>query len=85
LLCDRAGTVAAAAHAGWRGLAGGFIAATVARMEVAPAELLAWLGPAIGPAAFEVGDEVRAAFLELDADNAVCFQPSPAGRWLADL
>ena len=85
LLCDRAGSVVAAAHAGWRGLAGGVIGATVARMATPPAELLAWLGPAIGPRAFEVGEEVRAAFLGLDADNAGCFQPSPAGRWLADL
>ena len=85
LLCDRAGTVVAAAHAGWRGLASGVIAATVARMGVRPAELLAWLGPAIGPNAFEVGEDVRAAFLALDAGNAGCFRPSPAGRWLADL
>ncbi len=85
LLCDRAGTVVAAAHAGWRGLAAGVIAATVARLEVPPVELLAWLGPAIGPDAFEVGEEVRAAFLALDAGNAACFRPSPAGRWLADL
>lgn len=85
LLCDRAGTVVAAAHAGWRGLAGGVIAATVARLEVPPTELLAWLGPAIGPDAFEVGEEVRAAFLALDAGNAACFRPSPVGRWLADL
>ncbi|MDS4031348.1 MAG: peptidoglycan editing factor PgeF [Candidatus Contendobacter sp.] len=85
LLCDRAGTVVAAAHAGWRGLADGVIAATVARMDTPPMELLVWLGPAIGPDAFEVGEEVRAAFLELDAGNAACFQPSPAGRWLADL
>ncbi|HOW75225.1 MAG TPA: peptidoglycan editing factor PgeF [Candidatus Competibacteraceae bacterium] len=85
LFCDRAGTVVAAAHAGWRGLAGGVIAATVARMGVRPAELLAWLGPAIGPDAFEVGEEVLAAFLALDAGNAGCFRPSPAGCWLADL
>ena len=85
LFCDEAGTVVAAAHAGWRGLAGGVIAATVARLAVAPGELLAWLGPAIGPAAFEVGEEVRAAFLALDAGNAPCFKPSPAGRWLADI
>jgi copper oxidase (laccase) domain-containing protein len=50
-----------------------------------PAELLAWLGPAIGPTAFEVGEEVRAAFLALDAGNVADFRPSPAGRWLADL
>jgi polyphenol oxidase len=85
LLCDRAGTVVAAVHAGWRGLAGGVIAAAVARLDVAPTDLLAWLGPAIGPTAFEVGAEVRAAFLALDAGDAGCFQPSPAGRWLADL
>jgi YfiH family protein len=85
LLCDRDGTVAAAAHAGWRGLAAGVIGATVARLGISPMELLAWLGPAIGPDAFEVGEEVRAAFLELDTGNAVCFRPSPAGRWLADL
>ncbi|MFZ1831054.1 MAG: laccase domain-containing protein, partial [Candidatus Competibacteraceae bacterium] len=63
----------------------GVIAATIDRMGTPPVELLAWLGPAIGPKAFEVGEEVRAAFLALDAGNAGCFQPSPAGRWLADL
>lgn len=85
LLCDRVGTVVAAVHGGWRGLARGVIATTVARMEIPPRELLAWLGPAIGPDAFEVGEEVRAAFLVLDAGNAGCFRPSPAGRWLADI
>lgn len=85
LLCNQAGTLVAAAHAGWRGLASGILAATVAQLHEAPTRLLAWLGPAIGPAAFEVGAEVRAAFLALDAGNIVCFQPSPAGRWLADL
>ncbi|MBK8182850.1 MAG: peptidoglycan editing factor PgeF [Candidatus Competibacteraceae bacterium] len=85
LLCDRAGTVVAAAHAGWRGLAGGVIAATVTSMGVSPTELFAWLGPAIGPAAFEVGEEVRAIFLSLDAGAVGCFRPSPAGRWMADI
>ncbi len=85
LLCDHAGTVVAAAHAGWRGLAGEVIAATVAQLPVAPAELLAWLGPAIGPAAFEVGDEVRTAFLERDAGDITGFRPSATGRWLADI
>lgn len=85
LLCDRAGTVVATVHAGWRGLAGDVIAATVASMKAPPAKLLAWLGPAIGPDAFEVGEEVRAAFLALDVGSAGCFRPSPAGRWLADL
>jgi len=85
LLCDQAGTVVAAAHAGWRGLAAGVISATVAQLATPPTELLAWLGPAIGPDAFEVGKEVRAAFLALDEGNTVCFRPSPAGRWMADL
>ena len=85
LLCNRAGTVVAAVHGGWRGLAGEIIAIAVARLGVPPSELLAWLGPAIGPDAFEVGDEVRAAFLNLDAGHAGCFRPSPAGRWLADI
>lgn len=85
LLCDRAGTVVAAAHAGWRGLVGGVIAATLGHLNVPTSQLLAWLGPAIGPNAFEVGEEVRAAFLQVDAACSGCFQPSPAGRWLADL
>ena len=85
LFCDRAGTVVAAAHAGWRGLAGGVLGATVARLATPPAELLAWLGPAIGPQAFEVGEEVRATFLALDAGNTDGFQPSSAGRRLANL
>ena len=85
LLCDRSGTVVAAVHAGWRGLAGGVVIAAVRQLGKPPQELLAWLGPAIGPAAFEVGEEVRAAFLALDAGNVVDFRPSPAGRWLADL
>ncbi len=85
LLCDHAGTVVAAVHAGWRGLAGGVIAAAVAQLPVSPPALMAWLGPAIGPEAFEVGDEVRAAFLAMDADYGDCFRPSPAGRWSADI
>lgn len=85
LLCDRDATCVAAAHAGWRGLAGGVLEATVAALPAAPGALRAWLGPAIGPAAFEVGEEVREAFLGADAGAAGCFRPSPAGRWLADL
>lgn len=85
LLCDRVEIRVAAAHAGWRGLACGVIGATVAALRSDPADLLAWLGPAIGPAQFEVGAEVRQAFLDLDAGNADCFKPSPAGRWLADI
>ena len=85
LFCDRAGSCVAAAHAGWRGLAGGVLEATVAAMPVAPGELLAWLGPAIGPEVFEVGDEVREAFVGQHAQSQVAFRPSPAGRWLADI
>ncbi|MDD3326631.1 MAG: peptidoglycan editing factor PgeF [Zoogloea sp.] len=86
LLCDRAGTVVGAAHAGWRGLQGGVIEATVRAMNVPAGELMAWLGPAIGPAAFEVGEEVRAAFLADDSAAAAAFRPAgPAGKWLADL
>ncbi|MCB1806210.1 MAG: peptidoglycan editing factor PgeF [Candidatus Competibacteraceae bacterium] len=85
LLCDRAGHCVAAAHAGWRGLAAEIIAATVEAMHCPTSEVMAWLGPAIGPDVFEVGDEVRAQFLQLDAANQVCFKPSPAGRWLADI
>lgn len=85
LFCDRGGRVVAAAHAGWRGLAGGVLEATLARMAVDPAEVLAWLGPAIGPAAFEVGPEVRAAFVADDPGAADAFVPARADRLLADL
>lgn len=85
LLCDRAGSVVAAAHAGWRGLAGGVLEATVAAMRVDPGEILAWLGAAIGPKAFEVGDEVREAFASTHADAATAFVPHAPGKWMADL
>lgn len=86
LFCDDAGVVVAAAHAGWRGLAAGVLEATVARMGVAPGTIRAWLGPAIGPAAFEVGDEVRAAFVRDDPGAAAAFaRGRHAGKWRADL
>ena len=85
LLCDDRGQAVAAAHAGWRGLAAGVLERTVAAMPVSPARLLAWLGPAIGPEAFEVGTEVREAFLAAAPGATVAFRPSPAGRWPADL
>lgn len=89
LFCDRRGRRVAAAHAGWRGLCHGVLEATVAMFEH-PAEVMAWLGPAIGPARFEVGPEVRAAFIERAGESveavAACFAPSArAGHWLADL
>lgn len=86
LLCDREGRVVAAAHAGWRGLLGGVLERTVAAMEVPPARLMAWLGPAIGPAAFEVGGEVRDAFMAQDAAAAAGFVPGrDAAKWMGDL
>lgn len=85
LLCDVDGGVVAAAHAGWRGLLDGVIENTVRAMHRPGSRILAWLGPAIGPAAFEVGDEVRAAFVARDPRAAAAFRPTPAGRWLADI
>ncbi len=78
LLCDEQGSVVAAAHAGWRGLCDGVIEQTVRAMNVQPGVLMAWLGPAIGAQAFEVGDEVRAAFIAKQPQAAVAFVPSPA-------
>lgn len=97
LLCDTGGTQVAAVHAGWRGLAGvdgvGVVEAVCTRLRspapVNPAQAatntIAWLGPCIGPQAFEVGDEVRAAFVAVSARAADCFTPLSAGKWLADL
>jgi YfiH family protein len=86
LFCDRAGSVVAAAHAGWRGLADGVLEATVAAMQVPPGEILAWMGAAIGPQAFEVGDEVRDAFIRQHVQAAAAFVPQPTpGKWLADI
>ena len=85
LFCDRAGTVVAVAHAGWRGLAAGVLEATLDAMSVSPESTMAWLGPAIGSRAFEVGGEVRSAFLNVDPSAGECFRESLRGRWLADL
>lgn len=85
LFCDRAGTVVAAAHAGWRGLLDGVLESTIAAMGVAGGELMAWLGPAIGPQAFEVGDEVRAAFVARSPEAAVAFRAGKPCKWFADL
>jgi len=86
LLCARGGGAVGPAHAGWRGRAGGVLEATVAAMGGAPEQLSCWLGPAIGPSAFEVGDEVRQAFLEQDGEQAPAFLPGAApGKWLADI
>jgi len=88
LFSDRAGEIVAAAHAGWRGLAAGVLDNTVGAMSeagVAPDDILAYIGPGIGPRAFEVGDEVRAAYVERDGGSAEAFRPHVRGKWLADL
>jgi len=85
LLCDIGGTRVAAVHAGWRGLLGGIVENAVRALQCPGSQLLAWLGPAIGPRAFEVGDEVRQAFVAEDPQAADAFTPSPAQRWLADI
>ncbi len=85
MLASRVGDRVGVAHAGWRGLAAGVIEAAVAALDCKPAELVAWLGPAIGPSAFEVGSEVRDAFLDRDSGAAAAFRPGRDGRWLADL
>lgn len=79
------GSGVGAAHAGWRGLAGGVLEATVRAMDARPRDLIAWLGPAIGQAHFEVGEEVRAAFLAADGGAAAAFVANQRGRWQCDL
>ena len=86
LFCDRNGTRVAAAHAGWRGLAAGVLEATLDALAVAPEDTLVWLGPAIGPQAFEVGAEVREAFVSQHAQAAQAFGASlNPGRYMADI
>lgn len=85
LFCRVDGQRLGIAHAGWRGLAGGVLEATFAALESPPAEVLAWIGPGIGQAAYEVGDEVRDACLAAGADAASCFAAGSPGRWQFDL
>lgn len=87
LFCDTEGRAVAAAHAGWRGLAAGVLESTLQalRSAVPQAQWLAWLGPCIGPSAFEVGEEVRAAFVAQSAAATECFRAHTAGKWWADL
>ncbi len=86
LLCNRQGTRVAAVHAGWRGLAAGVVEAALERIGGAGEDLLCWLGPAIGPGAYEVGAEVRECFLDQDPQAAEAFHPQGDGRrWYADL
>lgn len=86
VLCDRDGSVVAAAHAGWRGLCDGVLERTVASMQVPPASLIAWMGVAIGPSVFEVGSEVRAAFVAKNIQAKAAFRPSQnPEKWFADI
>ncbi len=85
LFCDRSGTQVAAVHAGWRGLAAGILETTVETFAAAPEEIFAWLGPAIGAQAFEVGDEVRQAFCDVDPAAEQAFMTTRPGHWSADL
>ncbi|MDO8812752.1 MAG: peptidoglycan editing factor PgeF [Gallionella sp.] len=85
LLCDKQGAVVGAAHTGWKGMAAGVLEATVQAMGVQPQNLMAWLGPAISQDAFEVGEEVRAIFVEHDPQATLAFVPGQPGKWLADI
>lgn len=85
LFCTADGAAVAAAHAGWRGLAGGVLEATLAALPAPPAQVLAWLGPCIGMASYEVGAEVREGFVAIDAQARACFEPTRPGHWLCDL
>ena len=92
LFAARDGVSVGAAHAGWRGLSGGVLENTVAAMRTDPSKIVAWMGPCIGPKAFEVGEEVRDAFIKHDASAAAHFAPRPApaapatpGKFLCDL
>ncbi len=85
LIAARDGSEIAAIHAGWRGLSAGIIESTLARLRTQPGALLAWLGPAIGAASYEVGDEVRAAFIAKSESAASAFAPTRPGHWLCDL
>jgi len=85
LLCDKEGRCVAAAHAGWRGLAGGVLESSIKALDTDPGQLMVWLGPAIGPLAFEVGDEVRQTFVDRHPQAARAFNSTTGGCWLADL
>jgi YfiH family protein len=84
LLCDRSGSVVATVHAGWRGLCDGVIEAAITSMAVQPPDILAWLGPAIGPQAFEVGPEVRQQFIDQEAEAEIAFS-ALGNKWLCDI
>jgi len=84
LLCDKKGTTVAAIHAGWRGLAAGILEKTIGQLNLPPSEVLIWLGPAIGPNAFEVGNDVLDAFVQDNPALQVAFRPKSNNKWLCD-
>ncbi|WP_145562955.1 purine nucleoside phosphorylase YfiH [Yersinia aldovae] len=84
LFCSLAGDEVAAAHAGWRGLCAGVLEQTLAQFSARPSSIIAWLGPAIGPQQFEVGEEVKQAFIQIDAQSTAAFTPS-GSKYLADI
>jgi YfiH family protein len=85
LMCDTDGRQVAAVHAGWRGLAAGVIEQTLDAMQQPGESLLAWFGPAIGPGAYQVGEEVRDTFIRHNRLAEAAFRPGPGGGWMADL
>ena len=85
LFCNRQGTEVAAAHAGWRGLLNGVLEKTVQKMKSPAGDIMAWMGPAIGPLQFEVGEEVREAFINNDSESRSYFKQNRASHYLADL
>lgn len=87
LFTNQQGTEVAAAHAGWRGLCDGVLEQTIQQFQAEPQEIIAWLGPAIGPKSFQVGEEVRQQFIAQDPNAAQAFVPDPSeqGKYLADI
>lgn len=85
LFCNKQGSVIAAAHAGWRGLASGVLEATISKMACDPNDILVWMGAAIGPAQFEVGGEVKDAFMSQYLESANAFKERSTTKWLADI
>jgi len=83
--CNRAGSEVAVAHAGWRGLLGGILEQTVLQMYAKPADLLVWFGPAIGPAAFEVREDVRQLFYHKNRQTALAFKKTDPGHYLCNI
>ena len=85
LFCSGDGRQIGAAHAGWKGLAGGVLEATVEQMQIAPERLLAWIGPCVGKASYEIDAPVREAFVSADAATETCFEATRPGHWLCDM